>query len=261
LCLEEGELTGRVYRLLMAIFARTPPSVRKRIYASETVHRVGSRVADAVYGDDAWQWCRIAGGPANTLWIQAQPRTHKFQIAGTYEPAIARELSHYPAGTVVWDIGAHIGYFVLVALRLGHHVVAVEPNPESAERIRATLTRNELDATIVEAALGASPGVAYLNRTTDSSMAQIASRGTAVSMTTLDTLYLRYVDAPPGVLKIDVEGYEIDVLKGGRRLLDEARPTLLIEVHSAADNDRIPKGLIGYDLQKLDSGHLLARPR
>lgn len=214
-----------------------------------------------MYGDDGWQWCRIRGGPARGSWIQAQPRTHKFQIAGTYEPAIVQALGAHPVGSVAWDVGAHIGYFVLVAGRLGHHVVAVEPNPENVSRIRATLARNELEATVVEAAVGASAGVAYLNRAAESSMSRISSAGTPVEMTTLDALYEKAEDLPPAVVKIDVEGLEVDVLRGGARLVDEVRPAFVIELHDRAYRDPIARILDTYHLRYLPSGHLVARPR
>jgi FkbM family methyltransferase len=232
----------------------------KWIYASPRLHKVASIVSSALWRDDSWQWCRIESGPARDLWIQAQPRTQKFQVAGVYEPAVTRALAEHPAGTV-WDVGAHTGYFVLVALRQGSAVVAIEPDVENATRIRAALARNQLTATVVEAAAGESEGTAFLERAEKTSFNRISDRGTPVQVTTLDTLYARGISEPPTLVKIDVEGFEAEVLRGARRLLRQARPTLLIELHPWGDRQAALEELGDYAISPLADGHVLAVPR
>jgi hypothetical protein len=53
-------------------------------------------------------------------------------------------------------------------------------------------------------------------------------------VTTLDALWDRCGVPPVQVVKIDVEGYELEVLRGGRRLLTDARPDVLVETHQPA---------------------------
>jgi hypothetical protein len=77
-------------------------------------------------------------------------------------------------------------------------------------------------------------------------------------MTTLDDLRARY--AAPTILKIDVEGFESEVLRGGGRVLSEDGPALLIELHPWADARAVHALLGGFQVAEVDPGHLLAVP-
>jgi FkbM family methyltransferase len=245
--------------MLRSTLSRTPFVLRKWIYASPRLHSLASKASKAIYRDDSWQWCRITGGVAEGLWIEAQPRTQKFLVAGAHEPAVERALVAHAAGGTIWDVGAHIGYFVLVSLRQGSTVLAIEPDPANAQRIRAALARNHLDATVVEVAVGAREGRAQLDVGAESSTSRISTRGTSVVMTTLDALYEQHGAA--SLVKIDVEGLEGEVLQGAERLLTEAKPLLVIELHPWADKQQVFDRLVGYDLRELDGEHVLATPR
>ena len=240
--------------------SEVPEWLGKRIYASRRAHKLTSLVASMIWRDDSWQWRRIATGPAKGLWMQVQPRTQKFQVAGVYEPAVARTLDEQPRGTV-WDVGAHTGYFVLVALAAGHKVVAVEPDADNAARIHETLARNGLSATVIEAAAGEREGTALLETSDKTSFNRISECGTPVRLMTLDSLYSQDVSEPPTLVKIDVEGYEAEVLRGARRLLQEARPTLLIELHPWADRTTTLGELANYVVSPIADDHVLAVPR
>ena len=67
---------------------------------------------------------------------------------------------HVGPGTVVWDVGGNVGYFSLLAARLGGRVHAFEPVPESAARLRGNVAANRLEERIEvhEAAAGATAG-------------------------------------------------------------------------------------------------------
>lgn len=150
-------------------------------------------------------------------------------------PFRRRQLTRFHApfirpGDLCFDIGAHVGSRPRAWLPLGARIVAVEPQPECMALLRRWYGR-EPRITLVEQAVGARPGTAELlvsPRTptvTTLSPAWIAAvrrdrsfarvrwdERLSVTVTTLDELIARH--GLPAFCKIDVEGYELEVLKG-----------------------------------------------
>jgi FkbM family methyltransferase len=240
--------------------ALTSDRLRRVVYRSPWLHGLASQVAPLIYRDDGWGWHRIERGPAGGCWIAARPRTHKFTLAGSYEPTVVRYLEEHLRHGVLWDVGAHTGYMTLVAARLGAVVVAIEAHPDNASRLRSAVARNGLgrNVHVVESAVGSCGGVARLAPGGDSSTGRIADEGIEVPMTTLDELRSGY--PAPTILKIDVEGFEAEVLRGGTALLTDGRPAVLIELHPWADAGEVYAQLGQFRLAELDAGHVLAKP-
>lgn len=146
------------------------------------------------------------------------------------------------------DIGANFGMHTLVAASIAEKVFAFEPMPENARLLRRHLKLNGIEDRVVveEAAVSNcvesvvtmnSPDkgfdvVASLNPTFDS-FVEIE-----VANTRLDD-YAAFLERPPDVIKIDVEGAELDVLHGGTRLFKEVKPTILLEVHPQVDEAQV----------------------
>ncbi len=151
-----------------------------------------------------------------------------------------------PHGSVCFDIGAHVGNHVQAWRALGARVVAVEPQADFVRLLRRLYGRDN-GVTIVNAAVGASestatllvsertPTVSTLSRDwtravqQDPSFRRVKWRpGSTVHVTTLQAL--RHAYGVPAFVKIDVEGYEAEVLRG----LDTALPCLSFEYLPAA---------------------------
>jgi len=144
-----------------------------------------------------------------------------------------RRLLH-PGETFV-DCGANIGLWSLVAAPLvwpDGRVVAFEPNPAVAKR----LTNAAVQSSVIEVhavALSDEPGVLALAAGREHNLARLSSDGEhSVTATTLDAVLERRPDG----IKIDVEGYELNVLRGAVGALAH-RPWIIVEFneqHSAA---------------------------
>lgn len=213
--------------------------------------------------------------PLRTSWgaeITADPKRtigHSIFTTGLYDLAVSEALFRLisPRNTVV-DAGANVGYMTVlacVAAGSGGRVLSFEPHPE----LFAVLGRNvaeargNWDVATVEAhqaALGERSGAAELHLPpdfeTNDGVARIAAepaadgRALTVRVVALDEIM---GDAPIDVLKLDVEGYEPQVLKGTERAILERRiKHIVFEDHSVADSEVVRMlRAAGYQLYSL----------
>jgi len=180
-------------------------------------------------------------------------------------------------GDVVVDVGAHIGRFSLAAARAGASVVAVEPNPETFRVLAANVGLNGFrNVRLVNAALGEREGEAELHvplvyHGTASLRGdwerRFATRTVRVRVTTLDGLVeylgLERIDW----LLVDVEGYELEVLRGGLGALGRVQRAI-VEV-SLGNLGAVPALLERAGLRLAERGspegaiqyHFFVRPR
>jgi FkbM family methyltransferase len=142
---------------------------------------------------------------------------------------------------VLFDIGANIGsYTVLASGPCNARVVSVEPDSKSFARLTINVRMNGLESrsTLVRAAVGAEEGTAHLSVGRDTINAIVSadeqeSSSQAVPMKTLESLS---AIAMPTFIKLDVEGYEVNVLIGAHRLLSNtAIRGILIEINGSGD--------------------------
>jgi FkbM family methyltransferase len=169
---------------------------------------------------------------------------HGWSLAmlGAHEPPITslvcRELR---PGDVFADVGANHGWFsLLAAQRLrtnGGRVFAFEPQTKLCSLLRASAELNRLDnLTVIQAAAGQGPsrGFVHVPRPEQTRYGSLFPSGNTVEAVDIVSLDDALSDASPALVKIDVEGFEIRVLLGMRRLLrSPALRSLIIEVHPA----------------------------
>lgn len=135
---------------------------------------------------------------------------------------------------VAVDVGAHVGnHTVFFAGVLNLTTYAFEPNPRHFSLLRANLAANGLDGrcTLFNAALGAKPGHGTIDEAsaTNSGMSRVTSAVSGpIEVTCLDGAlpHLERLD----VLKVDVEGSELEVVRGARETLHRLRPISYIEI-------------------------------
>jgi FkbM family methyltransferase len=163
-------------------------------------------------------------------------------------------------GAVVYDVGANVGFYTLLAAKLTGptgRVYSFEPLPRNLQFLNRHVALNGLNNVRVFAgAVADRPGVARFDDSGIPEMAHIAADGALeVATFQLDDLLEKGAIRPPNVIKIDVEGAEVEVLKGAQRLLAQNRPRLLLATHGP-DVHRDSCALLqsmGYRVESLDS--------
>jgi FkbM family methyltransferase len=205
-----------------------------------------SRLIGAVYGAvNRIRFRRRWDEPVNFRGVQLvvgrDLSLYPFLRSGGFEE---RELDWILARTagdaVVWDVGANIGvYTVLLAKAAADgHVVAFEPTPDTLVRLHANLARNNIgNVTVEPVALSDTTGTATMRILADAAGGNSlddtgTSPGPQVPVTTADAFHATGGIAPH-VVKVDIEGHEPQFVAGARRILAQARPTLLLEVNGA----------------------------
>ena len=179
----------------------------------------------------------IRHGPAAGLRFQAGVPIVGYRL-GTTEPDFqAAFAARIRPGDVVYDLGANVGFYAVLAARLvgpAGRVVSFEPFPESAARARENAARNGFGhVEVVETAVGRAPGTDWLAFSNTSVTHHLGDRSTAgleVPVTSVDA-YVAAGGPPPDVVKVDVEGAEVAVLHGMVDTLRDHRPAVLVEVH------------------------------
>jgi FkbM family methyltransferase len=204
-------------------------------------------------------------------------------LLGDLEIAVQEALRRTLApGGVLYDVGANLGFFALLGARLAGdqgQVIAFEPVPATAALAAEAAERSGLAARVeVRAeAVAAASGRALLCVVEEAGWSHLADRGHHPQTTEeLDVPVVSLDDVvaagapPPDVIKLDVEGSEVDALEGASKLLREQRPVVICELHETNAEVCDLLEAVGYSLENLDGPeplraagpvHLLARPQ
>ena len=185
---------------------------------------------------------RILGGLNRGMHL-SMPALERLSYAlGRYEPRMAKCMKRYiRPGDVVYDIGAHVGYFTLMMSRLvGEHgrVFAFEPNPANFALLKQNLKDNDIhNVTAVPLAVSDRSGEVIFATFGYSFVGHIANEDTPedaqlipVQATTLDDFVYRDNHPCPRFIKLDVEGAEDCVICGAENVLRQGMPIIHAEV-------------------------------
>jgi FkbM family methyltransferase len=220
---------------------------------------------------------RVRAGLAAGLVLELDPRYESKLLRGDVEPEVQRRLAELVRpGWTVWDVGASLGYFSLALARLvapEGTVVAFEPDATMTELLERHARANGIANVVVApvAAWSTSGEVPFGIDPADRGRkhGRVGDVAAPVEALSLDDALGRY--PPPQLVKIDVEGAELDVLRGAESLVRRYAPVVVCEVHleRGAAAERLPAVVslleaAGYRVEELDRGsdprHVLALP-
>jgi FkbM family methyltransferase len=185
---------------------------------------------------------RVEAGLGKGLRLDVGNTTELF-LQGKYENPVQEVVSRMlDTGNVFFDIGANIGFFSLLAARIVGStgaVYAFEPVPENAALVEKNARFNKFDnIKIFKLAMASTTGKEELLLARYAGGASLKTAGTPpdhsgsiiVETSTVDDFLQAQKVRPPDIVKIDVEGAELDVLHGMVDTLRNRGPKLIIEV-------------------------------
>jgi FkbM family methyltransferase len=206
--------------------------------------------------------------------------------AGVSNPAYALGTNERPVqqafarllkpGDVFYDIGANVGFFTVIGARLvgpGGRVYAFEPVPENAALVRHNAEMNGfMHVTVIEKAVSRQTGEGELFLARYSGGSALSSVDTpppdlkeviSIEMVSIDDVIEQQAIEPPAVVKIDVEGAEVEVLEGMARTLRDFEPVVVYEIddedEGAFNRKRVECAAFlrarGYKITRLDESY------
>jgi FkbM family methyltransferase len=136
-------------------------------------------------------------------------------------------------GGICFDIGANVGLYTVLFSRYARFVYSFEPVPRNIRFLHRTVEINKCrNVTIVPLAVGDKLSMNSFSVESNFAIGRVDINGMQpVACTDIDSFCDKY-KLFPDIIKIDVEGFEEEVIHGGRRILRERHPKLLLSLHS-----------------------------
>lgn len=202
-------------------------------------------------------WVRVQGGLCAGLAMRLRFPEEAGIWLGDYEPEVQNAISSaVRPGWTIFDVGSYIGTFSLGTASLvgeSGQVVAFDGDPENVARVREHAAANHMGGflQVVHAAVWSSGGgrtIAFRRGKTMRSQGGVEVDGNRPILGTGDLITVPAISLDefvasgsrtPELIKIDVEGGEMEVLRGGARLFATKRPLIIAEIHTTQARDEI----------------------
>jgi FkbM family methyltransferase len=187
---------------------------------------------------------KLNAGPAAGLRFEVTLPQDKAIWAGTYEYEFTSTIvEHVRKGDICYDVGGYRGFMCgAMAMAGASRVFVFEPLSINRMSLARLLELNPaLPLSVLPYAISDNDGSGQFKVMPDLSMGRIADNSTSPETTDLEPVTVRKIDSlvqtheilPAHVVKIDVEGAELAVLKGSLHVVRACRPKIFIEAHSA----------------------------
>jgi len=255
-----------LHRGLVGVLDQTPGFLAQWLRSSAPTTRLLRPVVNAAVPDREVA-VRVRSGLGAGLRLPILPRSEKYYWTGVHERHVQETLADLlRPGMTFWDVGAHIGFFSLLAARLvgsTGHVEAFEPFPPNRVRLGRSIQLNQATAVSIHpVALAAASATAAFHPGSSSLMGSLVP---AVGSASMPVRCIRADDAirsipAPDVVKIDAEGAELEVLRGAGRMLATVRPTVLIELTSRDMLAEIRQLAPAYRIASIGASHWVLAP-
>lgn len=239
-------MAKRVLSLAAWMAPRLPMPLKQALYHSGPLARLLRRVLNRA-APPGLTIVEVAAGGLAGLQLLLDLHSEKDYWLGTYEPDLQASVEALVrSGMVVYDVGANIGYISLLLARATGprgQVFAFEALPANLQRLRANLALNPagecvqvIEAAVVEChrpvrfLVGPSGG---MGKADGSAGRREFAYAEALDVWGLSLDYFVFESGhpAPSVVKMDIEGGEVLALPGMQRLLSEAPPVILLELH------------------------------
>jgi len=263
----------RKFVLSLAAFAAKilPNSFKQAIYKFKPLASIIRRGLNRAAPTGVVQ-VKVAAGDLAGYTILLDMQIDKDYWLGTYEPELQAALrTLIPSGAVIYDVGANIGYVSLLLSKAAGetgHIYAFEALPDNAERWRRNVELNGMSARMSLFAGAVTQAAGPIRFLVHASAGMGKAAGSAgrddkyqsevtVPGISLDEFVYGQGNPPPQVVKMDIEGGEVLALPGMRRVLAEARPLMLMELHGPESSLVAWKTLTaaGYQIHWMRSGY------
>jgi FkbM family methyltransferase len=216
-------------------------------------------------------WTRITGGYWTTTYAGGRIVVRRGEGASHTVYARLpdyREMTFWLTvlrpGDLFIDVGANIGSYTLLVAGKGCEVIAVEPADDARRLLEVNLALNGLSADVINCALGRAAGRGALRSDLGSSNYIVTDSGepdaatlTEVTLTTVDEVL---GDRTAAAMKVDVEGFELDVMLGAARALAEQRIGIVQLEWNTMARERFGRTRADVAAVLQDAKYVLTRP-
>ncbi len=260
-----------LYRLTGAVSPLVPARVVRASRRLPLLQTAITRLLDRSAPAGSVEVVSVAG-PARGMRLILDLKAEREYWLGTYERQLIRTAKDVcRPGMTVYDVGANIGYTSLVFARLAGSrgsVFAFEPLPELVQRLAGHIRLNAFESriTLVSYAVSDCEGQEQFLVHQSHAMGKLAGSGTRdtiygheidVQSMRLDDFVFRDQHPAPDVLKLDIEGGGVKAIPGMRRVLEQHRPTLMLELHGDEEKQVVWDTLqpLGYRFHWMQLGY------
>jgi FkbM family methyltransferase len=215
----------------------------RKIYANRVFAPVMRKASNLLLPPSTEKVLKVRSGLGEGLVFGLNPRWEPELWQGHSEPSSQKvAVKYFKPGKTLYDVGGGVGFYTLVASRLGAQVFTIEPDPKNRATIQRHAEMNNLEGKLQIMPIAA-------NSYTGSMLMEPSDRGHGhghghaqevfgtdpskcfeVQCTTLDDFAGQ--NPHPDLVKIDVEGCEAAVVRGAEWLMREVGPSLLVEIHT-----------------------------
>jgi FkbM family methyltransferase len=268
-----------MYKIINILLKAIPKDLKSKLKKNDFIKKTFVNLTNKNYSPD---WQKINQGPLKDRFIFLDKNTGlKSMVEGDHDMDQIQFINNKLdlKSKTIFDIGAHIGYMSMCfATIVGEQgkVISFEPNPYNLDRFKKNLEKNEDLSKIIDIrnvavtnSNGSEKFVFSKNVDSGTSSGGFLDRSdTALNRkfyelfeeTETETVNLSdFTNPKPDLIKIDIEGFEGNLIKTNQEYLTKFKPTLIIEIHSIENMFDVLEGLkhIGYDseiIKKEDDG-------